>query len=356
MATLSFDNLLKALQKGQVPGSLYLHGPEEVLKEELVSLIVAQLIDPSLKDFNFDQRTAGSLDPEAAETLCNTLPMMADRRVVVISEVEAWNKRAKAKAAILRYLDRPAPETVLVLIQSGARDDDKELPADKELAARTTTVAVEQLPPDRAQRWLERRAGQLAIALEPAAAEHLVKVADASLSTLRSELDKLAGLGGGLPLSVERVAEFVGVRHGETAADWIAAVLSRQTARAIEMLPHLLARSGISAVPLVATLGTHVLGLGIARAHLDRGAKGGALAGAVKQALFRARPPVRLSYDAAANDWSRLAPQWPTERVERGLIALRRADERLKNTTIADDRAILFDLVMELNLLWQQAA
>src|ERR1051326_2311063 len=51
--------------------------------------------------------------------------MMADRRVVIIREVEAWNKRARGKAALLHYLEKPAPETVVVLVQGAAPRDDE---------------------------------------------------------------------------------------------------------------------------------------------------------------------------------------------------------------------------------------
>jgi hypothetical protein len=76
---------------------------------------------------------------------------------------------------------------------------------------------------------------------------------------------------------------------------------------------------------------------------------------AVKTSLFRARP-ARLSYEAAASQWSRLAPSWTKPRVELGLRALLVADERLKSTTVADEGAIVFDLVMELSVPWQVAA
>jgi hypothetical protein len=43
-------------------------------------------------------------------------------------------------------------------------------------------------------------------------------------------------------------------------------------------------------------------------------------------------------------------------RIEQALQVLRRADERLKSTAVSDERAILFDLCMELALPWQHAA
>lgn len=350
MAAQSFDTVFKALRKGEIPPVLYLHGLEEVLKEEAVAAILEQSLDPSVRDFNFDQRSAASLDPEQAETICNTLPMMADRRVVIIRDVEAWNKRAKAKGIILKYLERPALTTVLILVQSGAEDE-----VDAELAAKAVSVSAAPLPPDRAKKWLLLHATRLGLEIDDQAAEHMVRVTDASLAALRSELEKLAGLAGGAPLTIDRVSQFLGVRHGETQYDWRDAVLGGDLKAAVAILPHVLAQSGVSGVALVSLIGTSIAGLGLARAHLDRGQRGSALVQAVKSSLFRARPP-RVSYDAAAAQWSRLAPAWPRRRVERAFRALGAADERLKTTTVANDAAILFDLIMELSVPWQAAA
>src|ERR1044071_943503 len=124
MPKQAFDAFSKLVRNGEIPPAVYLYGEEDVLKEEAVRAIVDRVVDPGLRDFNYDQRSAGQLDPDAVETLCNTLPMMADRRVVVIREVEAWNKRARGKAAMLRYLEKPAAETVVVLVQGAARRDD----------------------------------------------------------------------------------------------------------------------------------------------------------------------------------------------------------------------------------------
>lgn len=350
MPTQPFDSFFKALRKGAIPSAIYLHGPEDVLKEEAVTEILDRTVDRALRDFNVDQRSAATLDPEAAETCCNTLPMMSDRRVVIIRDVEAWNKRAKAKVMVLKYLERPAPETVLILVQGSAEDE-----VDADLAARAVTVAATPLPPERAKRWLLLHAGRLQVALDELAADHLVRVTDGSLSALRSELNKLAGLSGDEPLTLERVSEFLGVRHGETQYDWRDAVLHGKTAKAITILPPLLNQTGVTGVSLVSLLGTSVVGVALARAHFDRGARGPALTQAIRSSLFRARP-ARVSYDAAAVEWSRLAESWTRARLDRGLRALLEADERLKSTTVANERAILFDLVMELSVPWQAAA
>jgi hypothetical protein len=114
------------------------------------------------------------------------------------------------------------------------------------------------------------------------------------------------------------------------------------------MLPHLLARPGISGVSLLALLGTHLIGLGLARGHFDRGTRGPALERAVRDSLLRARPPVRLDYRAAAERWGRLASRWEADRVRDAVHAARRADRRLKETSLSDERGVLVDLVFQL--------
>lgn len=353
MAAPSFDDLFRAVRKGEVPPAIYLYGAEDVLKDELVREVTARVVDPGLRDFNFDTRSAAQLDAEAVETLCTTLPMMADRRLVVIRDIEAWGRKAKPKAAVLRYLEKPGPETVLVLVQ-GAGESER----DADLARKTAAVEVERLPLSRVEKWLAKRAEERGVALEPDALAHLARAVDGELGPALSELDKLAGLAGereGVAISVEQVASLLGVRRGETQFDWRDAVLEDQTGRAAAMLPHVLAQPGVSGVGLLSLLGTSLVGLSLARAHYDQGKRGGALHGAIKASLIKTRPP-RLSYDASAAEWARLAPVWPCTRVNAAIRAALVADRRLKGTALSDERGVLVDLVMELAVSREVAA
>src|SRR5256885_10639501 len=74
MGALTFDALLRSLKQGGVGGTAaalgavyYLHGDEDVLKEEAVRALVDRALDPGARDFNFEQRRAGDLDPRSEE-------------------------------------------------------------------------------------------------------------------------------------------------------------------------------------------------------------------------------------------------------------------------------------------------
>ncbi len=351
MPAHSFDALLRSLQKSMLAPAYYLHGPEEILKDEAVRLILDRALDPALRDFNFDQRSAGQLDPEMVTVLCTTLPMMAERRVVLLREIEAWKRRPKTRGAILRYLVHAAPETVLIMVQSSAEEA-----VDKELVGRAYSVSCEPLPEERALKWLARRAGELGVRLEDSAARHLFQAAGNDLGTVAAELQKLAALPPGDPLTTAEVAAIVGVRHGETIYDWRDAVLERHGAKAVSLLTPLLDQSGVTAVKLLTLLGTTLVGVGIARTHFDKGVRGRALEDQMFKTLLRLRIWGLPEYKKESARWAEWAAAWSGARVAAALKAARDADQALKSTTVTGERGILAGLVLALTIPRAEAA
>jgi DNA polymerase-3 subunit delta len=347
----TLDALFRGLQKGGPAPVYYLYGPEDILKEEAIAAILDRALEPSLRDFNLDQRSAGQLDPEAVMSLCTTLPMLAERRVVVLRDVEGWKRRPKTRAAFLSYLERPLPETVVILVQGAG-----EASEDRELARGAFSVRCDPLPPDRALRWLQRRAASLQIALEEPAAQHLFHAVGGDLSTLATELEKLAALGSGVPLTADQVGAVVGIRHGETVYDWRDAILDDQPSRATALISVVLDQPGSSGVKLVTLLGTTLIGVALARSYYDRQVRGPALEKRMFETLLRLRLFGLMSYREESARWARWAARWPARRLRAALRAARDADLALKGITISDEHAALSGLVLRLAMPQVEAA
>lgn len=345
------DALLRSLNKGDLAPVYYFHGPEDVLKDEAVRSILDLALEPGMRDFNLDQRSASQLEAEEIHTLCNTLPMMAQRRVVVLREVEAWKRKTRSRTAFLRYLNSPCPDTLAILIQGAGEDSE-----DRDLVRGSYSVRFDPLPAERAARWVQRRAETLGVSLAPEAADHLVRSVGTDLGALVSELSKFAALPSDLPLTSEQVGEMVGVRHGETLWDWRWAVLDDQSGRAVTMLASILAQPGMTGVKLVTTLGTALIGLALARSLFDKGLRAGRLEDAIFKALLRNRPGGLLGYKEEASHWSRIVAQWPAERLRSALKASIEADQALKSTTISDERGVLTDLILRIGVRSAEAA
>jgi len=343
-ASLSFDTAYRRFRRGELDPVYYLTGDDDTLKDELIAVLVDQAVDPSMRDFNFDVRSASDLGPESLHALVETPPMLAERRMVVVRGVDQWRKNAKVWQVLQAYVEHPSPSTVLVITSGpGAKPE-------VGIARHAAHVEVEPLRPDRLGRWVRNRAGRVGVELDDEAAAHLVAAVGADLAQLGMEIDKLAAAATGSTVSAENVADLVGVRRGETADDWIAAVLERDVVRAVRTLGPVLAASGNSAVRLVGQLGTALLGVRLARAHLDAGRRRGELERLVMGNIKSARPFGIGPWSAAASLWSRAAERWAGAEVDAALRDTLAADRALKSTTIADETGILTDLMLKLSV------
>lgn len=343
MASSAMKTMAAAFKRGEPAPAYYLYGPEDALKDDAIRYILDQALDPSMRDFNLDQVSAATLDPEAIEALCSTVPMMAARRVVIIRDVEQWKRRTKGRSAVVRYLANPSPETILLLVQGAAEDN-----PDKELLKHATPIECAMASPAEVGRWLDRRAAERGLTFHDDARELLLTATGERLSAIGIELDKLASLPAGVEITAKQVGDLVGVRHGETALDWRDAILADDARRAIELLPRVLDQSGVSGVRLVSLLGTTFIGVGITRAAWEKGQRGQPLEKAAFAAMNAARPAGLGSWNAEARHWAEWAERWPASRTSGALEAALAADRALKSTTVSSELAILSDLIMRI--------
>lgn len=341
MAALSFAAAVRALTDGDRAPTWYLTGSEDVLKQELIEALLAGALDPSVRDFNLDVRQAGDLDGESLNALIETPPMLAERRVVVVKGLEQWRRNAKVWDVLHRYLERPNPTTLLVLVDGGDKPDAKVTKAVERHVDLTSPTPKERVA------WVTRRAKALGVTVEPDAAQHLLVAVGDDLGHAAKELEKLAAGSEG-PVTLARVQELVGIRRGETVHDWVDAVLARDTGRAAGLVDVVLAQSGMTGVRMVMVLGTALVGTRLARGLAEKGAGGRALEKKLFDAIRAARPMGLRQWGAEAATWARSAERWTAAELDRALGDAYVADGLLKSTTVTDERGIVLSLTLAL--------
>jgi len=346
-AALDFDSAYRALKRQAPAPVYYLSGDEEMLKEELLELILEASVDAASQDFNYDVRSAADLNGESFHALVETPPMLAERRVVVVKNVDQWRKNAKVWQVVRSYVESPSPSTVLVMTQGSGKD------LVKDVAKRCTHVELDPLGHDRLLRWIRVRAERAGFEFGKDAAEHLLKSVGSNMSLLATEIDKLAVTAGdGESVNADTVADMVGVRRGETSQDWMRAVFLRDTPRATDMLSVVLEASGVSGVRLVATLGSGLIGVRLARALLDGGTRPPRVEGALRKATQRAKVGWMFrDWDNPFGLWAHAAELWTSEELDDALRAAYECDKALKSTTVSGERGTITEMLLKMSRL-----
>jgi len=340
MGSLRFPELEAELGRGRLRPVYYLTGDEDVLKDEAIRAIASRALGDADRVLNLDDRHASELDPEGLAALVYTPPLLAERRVVVLRGVDALRRKPRVKALLGQCAESPPPDAVLILVDAA---DQK---PDEKLAARAAWIVFDSPSSDEAAAWIKRRARALGLALEPDAAAHLLVAAGGSLAVLEGELAKLAGAVGDSPATGEQVAALVGVRRGETLIDLVAAIMSRNTTRALGLVEPVLEQPGVNGVRAMMAFGTALVGTRMARDLADGGARGRRLEDAVFQAIRRARPAGLGSWKEAAAAWATWASHWSNQELVSATVLALEADRALKSSVVSDERAILRHFVL----------
>ena len=343
MSAASHKALRDSIKRRSFDGAYYITGEDDYQKDVAVRQLVEAALEPALRDFNLDTRRAAELDPETLGVLLSTPPMMAERRVIVLREVNALKK--DARKALDQYLKSPAPDLLLILTgAAGAKGDTS-------LSTSATALDFEFLTGDRIPKWIAHHAkSELGIGITEPAAELLQAAVGSDLHQLAGELDKLASYvqGRDEEIGEDAVAAIVGVKRGETQADLLDAIADQNVSRSLELIPHVLAQAKTTAVSVVMALSTQMLAISWGRARLDEGLPRARLAQEYIGLLKETGAFTGRTWGSAASVWARAAERWSREALDRALDSLLEVDVALKESRVSSEEQLLASVVLSL--------
>ena len=173
-----------------------LYGPDEYARSEALAARKAQL-PPDLVEVNVSQLDGRRLKFDTLVSACEALPFLADRRLVIVSDLLKHQKAGKERDELRAYLERVADSCELVFVEN----DDVDKRNGIFLYLKKINAAHEFLPLRGAEllRWVNERARAQRVKLQPNAAQRLVELVGEQGRALVNELEKLAayvGTGG----------------------------------------------------------------------------------------------------------------------------------------------------------------
>lgn len=201
---------------------MYLIMGDDEQQISAVTDAIAGTIEDQLRAFNYERiyTTDKDATPDGVVAAARLLPMMGDRRVVVLLRAEKWLKPKKVAAAdmegepaddggetvdrgalasLVDYVKQPVPSTSLVIV---APDVNRSLAAVKALVKHAAIVecyGLRDADPRgggadvvrQAIAWVREAASAAGRQIEPAAAHMLAERSGGDIGKLRSDLDHL---------------------------------------------------------------------------------------------------------------------------------------------------------------------
>jgi DNA polymerase-3 subunit delta len=340
MAPVTMKAFKSALESGRLDPVYLFHGTDDFLKEEKVRALVARATDPSTRDFNLEQLRGAECDAARLSGALEALPMLADRRVVILRDPDALKKPAAERLA--RHVEKPSSDTSLVLeVPSGTKPD-------AALLRGASAVEFRSLTEDELQQWLAQQAPALCgTSILPDAAVLLASYGGNDLAPLSGELQKLAAFTDGQPIDVAAVNAVTGVRPGHTLADLLDHAAARETTRAVAIVAEVLATPKLNGVQVVLALTAQTLAIGWGVAARARGLSAARLESEFFSLLKEGSGIYTgRAWGDAVKAWARGVPKWSAADVEHALPHLLAADAALKDTKVSSEAQIVTSLLL----------
>jgi DNA polymerase-3 subunit delta len=320
-----------SLLEGEIHPVYLLYGEEDLLVEEALQSILERALAGGDRGFNLDVLQGGDADARDIVDCASSFPMMAERRVVVVRDVE---KMGGHDAEILAaYIDHPSATTCLLL--TGIKPDLRRKPFS---TLRKSGAAFEfrRLYDNQLPSWISARAAHSGRQLNGEGTRLLAASIGSSLRDIANELEKLFVYAGERKdLTEDDVAAVVGLSKEFSVFELQRMIGRRQTAQAVTILERML-EAGERTPIIIASLTSYFATLWKLHDLRRRGTstKDQASLAHVNPYFFR--------------DYAEALEATSPADIERAFLLLGEADESMKSSSSSDSRQIMQVLVLRL--------
>lgn len=330
MAAPTYEDLAVAFRHGNFAPLYFLYGTEDLLLSELQALLVQHAVDPATRDFNFDLFHGPDAQAQQVLAACAALPVMAQRRVVLVRQFE----KLADNRAFQAYAQQPNPHAVVCLVCAG-KPNLSQHPY-RALKQHAAWFEAKPLKGRELAGWAVERARVAGLRLSGGAAQRLAEVSGGSLRTVAGEVDKLAAyVGQRGEITEADVVEAAGHSAEVNPFTLQQALGAGDAHRALAIVDALLAQASnrrSEAIALVAILAGYFVKLRKLAGCGGQGSEG-------ELASLMGVPPFYVK------EYRRALGKLGAGAVSLALEALLAADAELKGGSARDERLVLWLLV-----------
>ncbi len=338
------DQAIEQARSGTLEPVYLLLGEERLLRNRVLDALKAAVTAGAVPGFNEDEFTAGESAMGSVVGAARTLPMMAQRRWVLLRDLERLEAKAssdddpKAKSqspldVLAEYAANPSSTTTLVLCASKLNGKRKLVTLAKK---RGFLVQCEPLARNALPRWLHAAAKRRGNPLTSSAAELIADVGGSDLATLDDIIERLSlYVGEGGEITEDTVGELIPVVRPATTWQLMDAI-GRKDRGAVLGLLHKVYDPQDRGLRLLGALAWSARQMLRFEASLSQGLRGADAAKAAGAPPFRAR------------DLEQQVRRFGRANLEAWLVRLRDVDLDLKGGSKRPPKAILESALLDL--------
>lgn len=230
--TLTYPALIKHIESGKFAPVYILHGEEGYYIDELIKRF-EQVLPEQDRDFNRYILYAAENSPDTVIDICRRYPMMADRQVMILKEVQT--QPATYISALAKYLENPSETTLLVITSRGENIKGRETAAALKkgggIIFESKKIKDYNIGPVLVDLIKEQ-----GLNVSPKALEMLKEFVGTDLSRLYNEIGKLCvTLPKGAMITPEVIEQNIGVSKDYNSFELVAAVARRDVGQSMKI-------------------------------------------------------------------------------------------------------------------------
>lgn len=317
-ATWTPEKLHTTVSRGEVFPLYCFYGDETYLIDDALKAVEGLAIGDGLRDFNLNTFYGSEVDPMQIRDAVETLPMMAQVRVVVVKD--AHELTDKEWDLLMPLVEEPVPTTALILT---ATKIDKRKKHFKRFMEKGVLIEFKRPFDNQIPDWIRIIAKKHDVKLTADAVDVFHQLVGSNLQDIDAELLKLRQyLGEKKQPSVDDIVKVVARVRLDTVFDLTDAIGRNDRARALDCLVNLL-DNGQNEVGILALISRHVRILKLVNEGLKEG-----LAGQKLSSRAGVSPYFLRNYVDQAKAWN-------DRKIERTFQALLDTDRALKSSPVA---------------------
>lgn len=256
---------LKNDLKRKAPARFYVfYGEEDYLRRYYTERLKKQLLDELTEDFNFHRITAENFSLQILSDSLEALPMMAERSMVLVKDVELFDLTESEREKLTAMLADVPEYCCLVLTYTDFKPDKRKKKLCEAIEKNAVLAEFRYQSENDLRTWIARHFRSAGKQISPELCSYLLQQCGLSMTRLDGEIQKICAFSGAETIVRADIDAVVEPTLDAVVFELTDALAQRNFSAALARL-HVLLKMQTEVIPIIAAVGAQMRRLNAAK-------------------------------------------------------------------------------------------